>query len=356
VAVAGSYAYIVASGFLVIVDISDPASPFMVGFCDTPGEAYGVAVRGGYAYVAASSGGLRIIDVSDPAIPTEVGFYITYYARDVVVVANYAYVADAAYLASRTSGRGLIPALERPMPAILRVAVADESGSSLRIINVSDPANPVEVGFYDTPGAACGVVVEGSHAYVADRGGGLLILRFTPPGYQVSGTIELADGTPLPGVTVSADPEGEAITDASGVYTITGLITGTYTLTPTLSGYLFTPPTRTVSVPPDAAGQDFEARLIVPAEADFAGEPQGGLAPLTVVFTNTSTGDFDTSLWAFGDGVTSTLRHPTHTYWPPDIYTVTLTVSGPGGTDTEIKGRYVTVEYGVYLPLTTRGG
>jgi PKD repeat protein len=35
---------------------------------------------------------------------------------------------------------------------------------------------------------------------------------------------------------------------------------------------------------------------------------------------------------------------------------VTLTISGPGGTDTEVKGNYIEVsaEYRIYLPLTMR--
>ena len=61
---------------------------------------------------------------------------------------------------------------------------------------------------------------------------------------------------PVAGVRVSAGSLG-ASTDASGYYTITGLIGGTYTLTPMLSGYSFSPPTRTVSLPSNATGQDF---------------------------------------------------------------------------------------------------
>jgi PKD repeat protein len=72
--------------------------------------------------------------------------------------------------------------------------------------------------------------------------------------------------------------------------------------------------------------------------------------------TNTSTGEYDTSLWLFGDGVTSTLTSPTHTYVAVGSYTVTLTVDGSGGTDTEIKERYITVQHGVYLPVILRGG
>jgi len=66
---------------------------------------------------------------------------------------------------------------------------------------------------------------------------------------------------PISGVTVSAGSGGSAVTDASGYYTLFGVITGMYTLTPTKTGYTFSPVTRTVSVPPDAAGQDFTGTL-----------------------------------------------------------------------------------------------
>jgi PKD repeat protein len=93
-----------------------------------------------------------------------------------------------------------------------------------------------------------------------------------------------------------------------------------------------------------------------PVQADFVGLPTTGLPPLAVTFTNTSTGDYEASLWTFGDGITSTLASPTHTYTAVGAYTVTLTVDGPGGTDTEVKERYITVQYGVYLPVILRSG
>lgn len=91
-------------------------------------------------------------------------------------------------------------------------------------------------------------------------------------------------------------------------------------------------------------------------QADFYGAPTIGVVPLTVVFADTSTGVIDAWLWAFGDGVTSTLDSPTHIYQIADVYTVTLEVSGPGGRDTETKSAYITVreEYSVYMPLILR--
>jgi len=81
-------------------------------------------------------------------------------------------------------------------------------------------------------------------------------------------------------------------------------------------------------------------------------------APLTVAFTDTSTGSLTSWLWSFGDGATSTLQHPTHTYTVSDTYTVTLTIDGQYGGDTEIKTDYITVLSGAgiltFLPLTMR--
>ena len=51
----------------------------------------------------------------------------------------------------------------------------------MRIINISNPASPTEVGFYDTPGALRGVAVSGSYAYVADYNSGLRIIDISNP-------------------------------------------------------------------------------------------------------------------------------------------------------------------------------
>jgi PKD repeat protein len=53
---------------------------------------------------------------------------------------------------------------------------------------------------------------------------------------------------------------------------------------------------------------------------------------LTVTLTNASQ-NAATYLWAFGDGVTSTLDNPVHTYAAAGTYTVTLWATGDCGTD-----------------------
>jgi PKD repeat protein len=71
--------------------------------------------------------------------------------------------------------------------------------------------------------------------------------------------------------------------------------------------------------------------------AHFTASPTSGNAPLTVSFTDTSTGDPTPSpSWDFGDGVgTSTSSTPTYTYTSPGPYTVILTATNTAGSDTE---------------------
>lgn len=76
---------------------------------------------------------------------------------------------------------------------------------------------------------------------------------------------------------------------------------------------------------------------------NFVATPQNGLAPLTVKFTDQSTGSINTWLWNFGDGATSTEQHPTHTYLSPGDFTVMLTVSGAGGSANKTQPSYIHV-------------
>ena len=79
-------------------------------------------------------------------------------------------------------------------------------------------------------------------------------------------------------------------------------------------------------------------------DVDFAGNITTGTAPLTVNFVSSNTGGLvDIWSWSFGDGGTSNQRNPSYTYQNPGNYHVTLTSTGPGGTNTEIKNDYIIV-------------
>jgi PKD repeat protein len=81
--------------------------------------------------------------------------------------------------------------------------------------------------------------------------------------------------------------------------------------------------------------------------ANFEGNPTVGDAPLTVVFTDLSTGQVNNWNWEFGDRFLSGDQDPTHTYMHTGSYTVSLTASGPGGSDTETKIDYIIIPTGI---------
>ena len=90
-----------------------------------------------------------------------------------------------------------------------------------------------------------------------------------------------------------------------------------------------------------------------PDVIDFSGTPNSGPAPLNVHFTSTIAGGSVTEWkWDFGDGSTSAEKDPNHVYRTPGIYTVSLTATGPEGTDEEIKVNYIEVNQPNGIDLT----
>jgi len=77
--------------------------------------------------------------------------------------------------------------------------------------------------------------------------------------------------------------------------------------------------------------------------ADFTAAPTTGEMPLAVQFIDQSAGAVFSWLWDFGDGSTISAQNPTHTYTSSGNFTVSLTVTGAGGSDTEIKENYISV-------------
>ena len=201
VAVSGDFAYVAddESG-LSIISVANPEHPEEVGYCDTPDRAFGVTVSGDYAYIADGNSGLRVILVVDPEHPQEVG-YCSGYARGVTVSGEYAYVA-ADYRGLRVISVAdpehpqevgncdtLAPAFAVAVSGDYAYIADSPDGDEydeyyygdLRVILVSDPECPIEVGYYNTLGSARGVALsEDGLIYVAD-GTNVGIYRFTDP-------------------------------------------------------------------------------------------------------------------------------------------------------------------------------
>jgi PKD repeat protein len=77
-------------------------------------------------------------------------------------------------------------------------------------------------------------------------------------------------------------------------------------------------------------------------DARFCASPASGPAPLTVNFSDASI-LAESWRWDFGDGTTSTEKNPAHEYLAPGTYTVSLTVTGSDGPDTETKTDFVSI-------------
>ncbi|MFA5415393.1 MAG: PKD domain-containing protein, partial [Methanoregula sp.] len=89
------------------------------------------------------------------------------------------------------------------------------------------------------------------------------------------------------------------------------------------------------------------------SEADFTAIPTTGPAPLTVHFTDTSTGTPASWAWDFGDGdaTNATEQNPVHTYTTSGIYTVNLTVTNSVGSNTTTKNNFITASSSIPAPV-----
>lgn len=77
--------------------------------------------------------------------------------------------------------------------------------------------------------------------------------------------------------------------------------------------------------------------------ADFSANITQACSPIVVQFTDMSTGSPTSWFWNLGNGATSTLQNPSTTYITPGTYTVTLTASNAGGSNTKTTAGYITV-------------
>ncbi|MDE0958119.1 MAG: PKD domain-containing protein [Planctomycetota bacterium] len=79
-----------------------------------------------------------------------------------------------------------------------------------------------------------------------------------------------------------------------------------------------------------------EAELLIQSSDD-------GIADHSITFQSESSGLISSHYWDFGDGESSTSSGGEHTYLEPGTYTISLTVTGPGGTDTAVFAAPVVV-------------
>ncbi len=78
--------------------------------------------------------------------------------------------------------------------------------------------------------------------------------------------------------------------------------------------------------------------------ADFSTSAVTGVAPVSIDFTDQSTGSPTSWYWEFGDGGTDTAQNPSHTYSTAGTYSVMLITTGVCGPDTLIQTDLITID------------
>jgi hypothetical protein len=197
-ALQGNYAYVSAvgdsnsDGGMHILDLTNPLTPTEVGSVPLPYASKGIAVQGNYVYASVVNMGLSVIDVSNPTAPQIVAQYLAPGDTvDVAVTGPYAYTMAGYYFAA-SSGLWVNTLQPPENPAGLGVyasigsdLVAAETpyayvGTTyyspaqykfinyLRVMDVTTPTLPVQVGKYTAPGdkGVWSVAVRNQVAYV----------------------------------------------------------------------------------------------------------------------------------------------------------------------------------------------
>ncbi|MES2391143.1 MAG: hypothetical protein V4555_05855 [Acidobacteriota bacterium] len=208
--VQGHYVYLESStgaastNLLQIYDVSNPSAPAFVGSVQIPLYSLGLWVSGQYAYAISyvdtsgvsnsSAGILSIVDISNPASPAIVGSATTgtagVHVSDIKVVGSYAYVAGQSiaqsYVLVFDISNPASPHLLSSLPAehspqgldvagnfwyqtIYDSPTASGDTTILNIYDISHPASFYEVGTASLTGTCHpqDVTVEASTAYVA---------------------------------------------------------------------------------------------------------------------------------------------------------------------------------------------
>jgi hypothetical protein len=176
----------------------------MNGGVDTPGEAYDVVIVGNYAYVADGSAGLQIVDISNPETPKLIGAYpaptssrmvsgtldVPTTTWFVAVAGNYAYIPDIynnlliiniSNPANPTLAGSRAMNYPKGIAVVGNYAYVADGPAGLQILNISNPASPTFVGTFNPANDVDEVALVGNYAFVAGHEAGLQVVNVSNP-------------------------------------------------------------------------------------------------------------------------------------------------------------------------------
>lgn len=171
---------------LLVVDVSNPSAPVAVGGLVTGGYGFGVDVLGSHVFLADGWGGVRVVDASNPRAPRLLAtLSASGWAMDVALTGNTLLVADGLQLSLHDVSDPAQPVPAGNVPLTLDHAVGVQVGDDLALavddtggLRIVDLAanSPAEVGSWAPLTSASGLAVVDERAYVAALGQGLRVL------------------------------------------------------------------------------------------------------------------------------------------------------------------------------------
>jgi hypothetical protein len=216
------WAACINNGLLAVVNITNKATPSLITTFTWPGNTAhncDLTVDGKYLLTTDETPGghLHVFDVSN--LPT-VTLVAEWTANSAGIIHNVHIKGDLAYIAYYTEG--------------------------MRVVDISDPTYPVELGYYDTwPGASGGYngnweaypYAASGNAYLSDISTGLYVVRFEQTTGSVSGTVrEAGNGPVVAAASVGLVGGPSTLGNGAGFYKIFHT-PGTYTLVTQAFGF-----------------------------------------------------------------------------------------------------------------------
>jgi len=186
VAISGNYAFVAAdTADLRVIDISNPYAPYEAGYLDTAGSAWDVTVQGTYLYLAATYKGLRVINIANPIAPYEIGYFETSeYIYYVHAHGSYVFGSDwyngnfyiinvanpaSPYLEGSAGGYAWDWPHINASAAINSTVFITGEDRGLHIVDMSNPALPVEVGRSGGSYQVTDLGIENNRLFATDR-------------------------------------------------------------------------------------------------------------------------------------------------------------------------------------------
>ncbi|MFB3908221.1 MAG: FlgD immunoglobulin-like domain containing protein [Candidatus Eisenbacteria bacterium] len=189
----GEHAYLACgqAGGLQSVRISESSPLEVLGSVAIPSVAEAVALYGNYACVAALYDGLQVVDVSNPASPTLIGsldtpveaWGVTTHGSNAYVCDNYS--VEIYELGEEPRNVESIPIVEDidatdiALDGSTAIVVGQSSG--MNVYDVADPLHPVVIGSCGIPGSCVGLDLQGDYAYTSSWSGEVAVVDVRDP-------------------------------------------------------------------------------------------------------------------------------------------------------------------------------